>query len=62
MRKTKLTACVNTYDIWGNVSETHFPVYVENERLFIKVQGEHIYIYSPDLLKNNIRILEDKTK
>ena len=59
MRKTKLLASVKTYDIFGNTQTTCFPVYVENERLFVKVIGDYISIFHPDLVKNDIRILED---
>ena len=49
MKKTKLTASV-----YGAV----FPVYVDkNERLYIKVLNEFIYIFNPELIKNDIRIM-----
>ena len=55
MIKTKLTAEVNgiQYTVYTN----------ENERLYIKMGDRFIYIYNPELIKNNIRILQEvKTK
>lgn len=51
MRKTKLIADINgiKYTVYTN----------ENERLYIKMGDQFIYIYNPELLKNNIRILQE---
>lgn len=60
MRKTKLTARVRTYDIFGNTSFTEFPIYTENDNLFAKVMGNYISVFHPDMLKNGIRIMQVK--
>ena len=55
MRKTKLKAELNgvQYTVYTN----------ENERLYIKMGGQFIYVFNPELIKNNIRILQEvKTK
>ena len=55
MRKTKLKAELNG---------VQYTVYTsENERVYIKMGDQFIYIYNPELIKNNIRILQEvKTK
>ena len=55
MRKTKLKAELNG---------VQYAVYTsENERLYIKMGDQFIYIYNPELIKNNVRILQEvKTK
>ena len=59
MKRTRLTASVNTYDMFGTTSIVEFPVYVDsNERLFVKVMGEYMSVYHPDLLRNNIRLIQ----
>ena len=54
MKKTKLTA------ILSNLPNIEFPVYrdMENDRLYVKVNREYISTFHPDMLKNNIRILQ----
>lgn len=60
MRKTKNTASVDTFDLFGNKTRTEFPVYVDaNDRLFIKAMGDYISIFDPCLTRNNIRILQN---
>ena len=51
MRKTRLKAELNgiEYTVYTN----------ENERLYIKMGDQFIYIYNPELIKKNIRILQE---
>lgn len=48
MKKTKLLAEVNG---------AKYAVYVDgNERLYIKISDQFIYVFNPELIENNIRI------
>ena len=58
MRKTKLTARVKIYDMFGYTSIVEFPIYTENDNLYAKVMGDYISVFHPDLVKNGIRIMQ----